>query len=311
MNCPLCNGETTVSKTLSKEYLLDSLGRYFHTPMDPAVVSTDYKISRCKNCSLEFADPMIAGSDRFYDWITAQSKYYPLFRQEYQIVHSLVTENNGDDARKVIDIGCGSGEFLDMFTNNKNVTAFGIDTTESSVKICRDKGLRVECCYLEDVVGRKDNLASFDFVTAFHVLEHVPHPLDFVSEMKKILKPGGNIFLSTPYSPMSFETDWFDPLNHPPHHMTRWNEKAYRKLAEILKMNIEFFYPETVGLMRRVNNTYKLKYATSSVPSRSRLQTSFKPVSYLKILRHQIRRRKVSAGITAPDLVLVKLSANV
>jgi 2-polyprenyl-3-methyl-5-hydroxy-6-metoxy-1,4-benzoquinol methylase len=278
--------------------------------MDAAVVSTDYKIRKCNNCSLEFADPMMAGSDHFYEWITAQSKYYPSFRQEYNIVHSLVTATNGHGPRKLIDIGCGSGDFLEMFKGNKNVTAFGMDTTESSVRICREKGLQVECCYLEDVVERKDSLASFDFVTAFHVLEHVPHPLQFVSEMKTILKPDGNIFLSTPYSPMSFETDWFDPLNHPPHHMTRWNEKAYRKLAEILKMKIEFFYPETVSLIRRVNNTYKLKHATASVPSRSRLQTSFKAGSYLKILTHQIKRSKVSAGITAPDLVLVKLSGN-
>jgi len=48
---------------------------------------------------------------------------------------------------------------------------------------------------------------------------------------RDLLAPSGRLMISTPYSPMSLEENWFDPLNHPPHHITRWSEKPYEALA--------------------------------------------------------------------------------
>jgi SAM-dependent methyltransferase len=84
---------------------------------------------------------------------------------------------------------------------------------------------------------------EFPVVTSFHCLEHVSQPVEFVRELLRATAPGGKLFLSTPYSPMSFESDWFDVLNHPPHHMARWNLAAYRKLAEILGVKMRHFAP--------------------------------------------------------------------
>jgi 2-polyprenyl-3-methyl-5-hydroxy-6-metoxy-1,4-benzoquinol methylase len=52
--------------------------------------------------------------------------------------------------------------------------------------------------------------------------EHIAKPKEFVQEILSILHPLGNIYLSTPYSPMDFELEWYDVLNNPPHHMGRW-----------------------------------------------------------------------------------------
>ena len=84
---------------------------------------------------------------------------------------------------------------------------------------------------------------EFPVVTSFHCLEHVSQPVEFVRELLRATARGGSLFLSTPYSPMSFETEWFDVMNHPPHHMTRWNLAAYRKLAEILGVKMRHFCP--------------------------------------------------------------------
>jgi hypothetical protein len=84
---------------------------------------------------------------------------------------------------------------------------------------------------------------EFAVVTSFHCLEHVDQPVEFVRGLLCATTAGGRVFLSTPYSPMSFERDWFDVLNHPPHHMTRWNLRAYQKLAEILGVQIRHYAP--------------------------------------------------------------------
>jgi SAM-dependent methyltransferase len=74
----------------------------------------------------------------------------------------------------------------------------------------------------------------FDLVTSFHCVEHVEDPILFMRNIKSLLKPeGGVAWISAPLSPMSFEYGWFDPLNHPPHHISRWSKTALEKLADI------------------------------------------------------------------------------
>ncbi len=256
MNCPLCDQKSIVVRTLTSQYMAHSVGKYFGSAIDDSLIGENYTIRRCGNCSLEFADPLVPGSDDFYEWITSQKAYYPRFRKEYGAVQSLIKsyeqENRleGGQKLRLIDIGCGSGDFLEVLKKNRNLDLYGIDTTESSVKICKAKGLNVSCSYLDELLAGNENFNAFDFVTSFHVLEHVPQPFQFVADMKKLLVKDGCIFLSTPYSPMSIESDWFDPLNHPPHHMTRWNERAYQELARRLNMSIRLFQKDQPSGLR-------------------------------------------------------------
>jgi len=308
MNCPICKSDTTPIKNISRTFIKSALSKYFNTAVVPdEIIDTDYQINSCPSCTLEFANPLTPGNDHFYNWITKQDHYYPAVRWEYSIAKSLIISDTAEKV-KVIDIGCGSGDFLEiLIKDNNNIIARGLDSTESSVQSCKDKGLDVSCVYLEDIV--KDHLNYFDFVTSFHVLEHVSDPYNFVAEMKKILKPGGSILLSTPYSPMSFETDWYDPLNHPPHHMSRWNTKSYTRLADLLNMKINFIYPETLSTFRRTCYTIKYK---NNIKDRLGIIKSIllKPISFINIYRHQLKREKLPNGQYAPNVVLVKLTKN-
>ena len=138
----------------------------------------------------------------------------------------------------VLDVGCGSGDFLSLIHTIPNVDAWGLDSTASSVDAARARGLNAVCA---DMSGFSALYPSqrFDFVTSFHCVEHVGDPAAFMRQIKRLLKPDGGVALiSAPLSPMSFEHSWFDPLNHPPHHLSRWSTTALGKLAEITGFEI-------------------------------------------------------------------------
>jgi O-antigen chain-terminating methyltransferase len=100
--------------------------------------------------------------------------------------------------RRVLDLGCGRGEFLDLM-REAGVGARGIDLSPEDVAACRAKGLDAEVADLfRYLAGLEDG--SLDGIFSSHVVEHVP-PLR-LPEMIRLasakLAPGGRIAIETP-----------------------------------------------------------------------------------------------------------------
>ncbi|MBI4949170.1 MAG: methyltransferase domain-containing protein [Deltaproteobacteria bacterium] len=89
------------------------------------------------------------------------------------------------------DCGCGSGEFL-KYIRNRTTKAFGIDFVV--------KGTADKIIYLKADLNKRIPLPdeSVDVVTALAVLEHLDNPLNFISEIFRILKKQGICVLTTP-----------------------------------------------------------------------------------------------------------------
>jgi len=130
---------------------------------------------------------------------------------------------------------------LDKIKNSTHVEAVGIDFTEGAVSDCKNKNIEAYCCDLYNIDVPIINESKYDYIVSFHVLEHLNNPIAYIQEMIKKLTKNGIIFLSTPLSPMSFETTWFDPLNNPPHHLTNWNIQSIKKMANLLNLELEVF----------------------------------------------------------------------
>lgn len=98
----------------------------------------------------------------------------------------------------VIDLGCGSGEMLaglgDQFEER-----IGLDVTRNRRKVMNE-GAVGEWVFVEADLNRriplKDEMA--DAVVANQVIEHIIDPGCFVSEIYRVLKPGGRCVVSTP-----------------------------------------------------------------------------------------------------------------
>ncbi|MFX0091016.1 MAG: class I SAM-dependent methyltransferase [Candidatus Hodarchaeota archaeon] len=128
-------------------------------------------------------------------------------KHEHLKYHSFFVENiSGGD--HVLDIGCGNGALsYDIVANVKDVKLVGIDFNKKNIEIAQKKYKHPN---LEFVVG--DALTDlpnekFDVVILSNVLEHIEQRIEFLTRIKKKIKPS-KYLLRVPL----FERDWRVPL---------------------------------------------------------------------------------------------------
>lgn len=102
----------------------------------------------------------------------------------------------------VLDIGCGSGDFLDCFRSQAGTErAYGIEINQVAREYAGERfpGVRVFESAL-DLVSMGDG-AGFDVLTAFDVIEHFQDPNMFLVNHRPLLNDGGVFMVSTPFVP--------------------------------------------------------------------------------------------------------------
>lgn len=209
--------------------------------------SAGYSLLRCCNCGLRFSDPMKGEgpSSHIYERRSALIVADPaaaLHRaaQRWNIQTALA--ELGPPPRRLLDIGCGTGQFLALAARRGHEVA-GLDFNPDSLRVAREAfGLTdLFCGSLDDLLATRSKRSGdpasaagpgrFDAVTALEVLEHTEEPLDFLRQLRRLLAPGGQLFLSVP----AFER-WpkiFDPeVDFPPHHLTLWTQPALARALE-------------------------------------------------------------------------------
>lgn len=123
---------------------------------------------------------------------------------------------------KMLEIGCGDGSFLEAMAG-KGWDALGLDISETAVRMARSRrDIRVEAgelgeCALAD--------STFDLVVMRHVLEHIPDPVETLKEIRRVLLPGGLLYMTVP-NIASIESriagdSWFHL--DPPYHLTHFS----------------------------------------------------------------------------------------
>lgn len=96
---------------------------------------------------------------------------------------------------RVLDVGCGSGNFL---ANLKDLgwETYGIDPSPVAVRVAQDRGLKNIFCGTLGETHFEENF--FDAVVLFHVFEHIPNPDIVLPMIKKTLKPNGQLIIGVP-----------------------------------------------------------------------------------------------------------------
>ncbi|ROT99244.1 bifunctional 2-polyprenyl-6-hydroxyphenol methylase/3-demethylubiquinol 3-O-methyltransferase UbiG [Marinobacter sp. R17] len=104
--------------------------------------------------------------------------------------------------RKVLDVGCGGGLLSEgMAQRGAHVT--GIDMGEAPLSVARLHGLEsgIEVDYqqipIETLAEDPAHIGQYDAITCLEMLEHVPEPASIIQACAKLLRPGGDLFVST------------------------------------------------------------------------------------------------------------------
>jgi SAM-dependent methyltransferase len=111
-----------------------------------------------------------------------------------QLVNYLSKRFDLQGNLKLLELGCGRGDFLFEF-QNIGFECKGLDREKSSVQ--NDYGLEVKQCDLTNEVFPYND-GSFDVVYHKSVLEHLYDPEHIMKETMRILKPGGKLIILTP-----------------------------------------------------------------------------------------------------------------
>jgi 2-polyprenyl-6-hydroxyphenyl methylase/3-demethylubiquinone-9 3-methyltransferase len=102
--------------------------------------------------------------------------------------------------KRVIDIGCGGG-LLSEGMAALGAHVIGIDLSDKALSVARlhlyESGHAVDYRLISAEAMADEAPGSFDHVTCLEMLEHVPDPASTVAACAHLVKPGGQVFLST------------------------------------------------------------------------------------------------------------------
>jgi len=116
--------------------------------------------------------------------------------------------------QRVLDLGCGTGNYLSLFTKD----SVGVDVSLSNLEICVKRGLNVKQANLNAPLDF--NNKEFEVVFCSHVLEHVEAPFRLLRECNRVLKETGYIIIGLPTEvglPNLILNSYWDLVAHPGH----------------------------------------------------------------------------------------------
>ncbi|HVG11749.1 MAG TPA: class I SAM-dependent methyltransferase [Flavisolibacter sp.] len=177
------------------------------TVKDYTVSKEEFVIWHCIRCTLRFTQdvPNEASIGRYYNsenYISHSDTDKGLINRIYKQVRKktlqqkavLMGESTGKAKGRLLDVGCGTGAFLGTMKDH----SWEVQGLEP------DPDARALAQKLYNVpVEAPDQLfnlqaGAFDAITLWHVLEHVHQLHEYIAQLKKLLAPGGKIFIAVP-----------------------------------------------------------------------------------------------------------------
>jgi SAM-dependent methyltransferase len=132
---------------------------------------------------------------------------------------------------RALDIGCGAKQYEKLFNKTSEYIGLEIETELQEKRKIADYFYDGKRIPFED--------SSFDAVLSFQVLEHVFEPQEFLSEAKRVLKPGGNFLITVPFI-------WDE--HEAPNDFGRYSSYGLKHLFKKNNFEIIKFEKSTIGI---------------------------------------------------------------
>jgi 2-polyprenyl-3-methyl-5-hydroxy-6-metoxy-1,4-benzoquinol methylase len=190
--CPICNSNNIQHQLSAKDY---------------TVSQNIFSIWHCNACTARFTQDVpdqqaIGGYYASENYISHSDTKKGIINSLYHLVRKrtlgakrrLVINETGITKGAILDIGCGTGAFLNtMKEADWNITGLEPDT------VARTKAAELYNIQPQEP-GKLFELtpASFNAITMWHVLEHVHELHAYIKQIEKLLAPGGKAFIAVP-----------------------------------------------------------------------------------------------------------------
>jgi len=195
--------------------------------------SDQYTLARCPGCSIVWLvnapqpHEMHAHYTDAYDHLISAAGEGSVARWDFRVRAVEQLKSSG----ALLDLGCSSGAFLNLFGNGR-WSLYGIEMSEESAKAAEARtGATV---FAGEILDASFPPESFDIITCFDVLEHLYEPSRVLARVAEWLKPGGIFYILIPNID-SAEARIFKSYWHGlelPRHLFHYSPASLRFLVE-------------------------------------------------------------------------------
>ena len=261
--CPVCDSKQLQEALSAKDY---------------TVSAQQFTIEKCINCSLLFTQnvPTQAQIGEYYNsenYISHSNTQQGIVNNLYHQVRkftlasklTLITKNTSSKMLSLLDIGCGTGAFLNAAKQaGWQVTGLEPDeNTRAKAKVLYNLEV-LPAHHLFELAPNK-----YDVITMWHVLEHVHALQDYIIEIKKLLTQNGTLLIAVPnYTSLDaqhYHKYW--AAYDVPRHLYHFSPKSMQILMErhgffikkIKPMWFDAFYVSMMSEQYKKNKLYFIK----------------------------------------------------
>ncbi len=169
--------------------------------------------------------------------------------KKIKLIQNLKTKDQR--LKTILDIGCGTGDFL-LACKKNNFIVKGVEPNKKARVLAKNKlgilSSKIEN-FEEDLPKVYETIneidITFDVITMWHVLEHVPNLEEYIEQLKKLLKPNGTLIIAVP-NYKSFDAKHYKEFwaaYDVPRHLWHFSKKSIKLLFKKENMIVEKILP--------------------------------------------------------------------
>ena len=164
-------------------------------------IKGEYEIDKCNDCGLVFLNPMPTEEFltslypvtyySYQDFYEKKQSFFKRFVKKY-LLNIRTFDPVFKSPGKMLDIGCGSGQFL-FSMKKKGWEVHGVEVNENAAKLGNElENLNI---HIGSLLTSNYETDSFDYIRSNHSFEHMTNPKEVLTEIHRILKPGGKLLI--------------------------------------------------------------------------------------------------------------------
>jgi 2-polyprenyl-3-methyl-5-hydroxy-6-metoxy-1,4-benzoquinol methylase len=204
-----------------------------------------WQICQCTRCGFEQTGPLPDQAqltklyETYYNFGGLKDTTYTRLREKFLLSapYRWFTKIDGDVAfhhrrgkGRLLDVGCNEGRSMRLFARNGFSELEGLEVNDNAASVARRAGFSVHTGLIDDFVPSK----LFDVAILSNVLEHSLDPRKMLTDVRLVLAPGGQIWISLPNSQSwlreAFGRSWINW--HVPFHISHFSAETLGKLLK-------------------------------------------------------------------------------